>query len=32
MLIEELGERSVLSLSAVYALSLITITDWVPDR
>jgi hypothetical protein len=32
LLIEEIGERSVLSLSAIYALSLITITDWVPDR
>jgi len=32
LLIEELGERSVLSLSAIYALSLMTITSWVPDR
>jgi len=32
LLIEELGERSVLSLSVIYALSLMTITDWVPDR
>lgn len=32
LLIEEIGERSVLSLSAIYALSLITITDWIPDR